>query len=180
MRLPGPIVTCIGTRQEAECWEGLKRYLEKADEDPLSQLGARGRVMSASHLQVRVEEGNDPQTGVLRGRGSAFACVVEPWRVADGDEQALGAQQPGSDLGRRLRTGLVDEPMVLGLVRRSGNYGKAQKERQETGQSPDRSGTPPMSDTAVGAKMRYFERLNSARGRRSPCPRVRTSHISGC
>jgi len=115
MRLPGPIVTCIGTRQEAECWEGLKRYLDKADEDPLSQLGARGRVMSASHLQVRVEEGNDPQTGVLRGRGSAFACVVEPWRVADGDEQALGAQQPGSDLGRRLRTGLVDEPMVLGL-----------------------------------------------------------------
>ncbi len=37
MRLLGPIVTRIGKRQEAQCWEGLKRYLEEADEDPLSQ-----------------------------------------------------------------------------------------------------------------------------------------------
>ena len=57
-----------------------------------------------------------PSSGVVDwGRISAVVCSVERRGIADGDEQAFRTQQSGGDLGPRLRTGLVDEPIALGF-----------------------------------------------------------------
>src|SRR5712664_536025 len=46
---------------------------------------------------------------------TCVGAVVERRGVADRDQESLGAQQPGGDLGPRFGAGVVNQPIALGL-----------------------------------------------------------------
>ncbi len=91
------------------CWLGVHRRLlqrtghERSGPTPAT-LESNRRVLV--NVLCVVFWSGEP----LRGcEGLVLLVFVEPRRVADADQQAIGAEQPGDHLGPWLGLGLVDE-----------------------------------------------------------------------